>query len=626
MSRWAVVLMAVLAGCSEGPTKPLPPPPKVLEPVAVPSVAQLVLAEGTVKVERKGAVTAATPGPLFEDDVVTTGAASRAILRDPLGRELELGEDTRFKVGPKLSSIEVLAGDISFSGDDGGTGWSDLSVKTPFGVATLKDGAQGRLRFVDGGVTANVSFGTIEFDVIDGGIKTAKAGESFDVSFGSVEFEQPPAPGEVSPVTLVVESGKPQVKRPGEKKFGAAKSKDVLQPGTSILTPAGASARLEAPHLRAVLPPSSSGVTEGLRTEGGQPTLVLSKFVGPLTLHFDGSGAAAVDLGDLTLGGGAESSVAVTQVGKKRRVEVRAGEVAVTVKGKATTLKPGDVVVVDANAAVAAPDARPTIAVNAASRVRVHVDSVASVGLLLPGDSNRLHVARDAEFASTVLQGAVGRQAAVPVAGRAPLFFRVLDGQNQPLKQGRIDFSPDVASARDTATRTDTVSETGQKATVFYQSKVPALTFSFTPQPDVKSWRFRLYRAEALNTAVVDRKASEPKLVLEPGVLEEGEFLWSATALDGSGNEKAGTRMNKLSVVYDNARTSLLIERPLNGERAGGEARGVAPRAAQLFINGKLVKPDDAGRFAVKLGQADTAVFRVVVGDSESYWIRRLKR
>ena len=104
------------------------------------------------------------------------------------------------------------------------------------------------------------------------------------------------------------------------------------------------------------------------------------------------------------------------------------------------------------------------------------------------------------------------------------------------------------------------------------------------------------------------------------------EFLWSATALDGSGNEKAGTRMNKLSVVYDNARTSLLIERPLNGERVGGEARGVAPRAAQLFINGKLVKPDDAGRFAVKLGQADTAVFRVVVGDSESYWIRRLKR
>jgi hypothetical protein len=44
------------------------------------------------------------------------------------------------------------------------------------------------------------------------------------------------------------------------------------------------------------------------------------------------------------------------------------------------------------------------------------------------------------------------------------------------------------------------------------------------------------------------------------------------------------------------------------------------------FINGKLVRPDDSGRFSVKLGAVDQVNFRVVTGDTEAWWLRKLKR
>ncbi|MDP3504873.1 MAG: hypothetical protein Q8S33_31340 [Myxococcales bacterium] len=630
--RLLALLAVSLAGCPEDPALVggAPPTLPTLTPVAATPVAQLVKAEGRVDVERDGGVSKAALEPLFEDDVVVTGPVSLAVLRDSEGRELELGEDTRFKVGAKLSSVEVLAGDISFLSDDGGAGWSGLSVRTPYGVARLSGGATGTLRFVDGGVTGSVTFGTFEFDVPDAGTRSASAGESFGVTFGEFEFDTPPvvppAPA-VEGVTLNVEAGKPQLKRPGDKRYSPAKAKESLPAGTAFQLPPGAAARLSGRNVDAVLAAGSSGVAEGERTEAGQRVLALSKSLGPLTLQFSGRGPAVVELGELKVGGGSESSVAVTQVGKKKRVEVRAGEVAVTVNGVATTLKAGDAVLVDAGGAAVAPPTRPGLVVNALTRVRVAAD-VKELGLQLPADTNRVQVARDPDFAAPFITGTVGKQVVVPLSSKAPMFFRVIDAQGQPMKQGRIDFTPDTASARDTATRTDTVAETGLRATVFYQSKVPALTFQFAAQPDTKAWNFILVSAGALQAPIVERKTSESKLVLDPGVLKEGEYFWSATPLDANGAPKAGVRMNKLSVVYDNARTSLLIDRPLAGERASPSttASGVAPRSVQLFINGKLVRPDDSGRFSVKVGAVDQVIFRVVTGETEAWWLRKLKR
>jgi hypothetical protein len=634
MSAWrvlcrtgSVVAMVSMVACSGKTGEPSPGLPTLPELVKVPvlPVAELVQIEGRVAIERDGGIEKASPGPLYEGDLVATALVSRAVLQDDNGRQLELGEETRFRLGQRLATLEVLAGDISFGSDgDGGAGWSGVTVKTPFGTATLSQGAQGRLRFVDGGVTASVVFGEIEFDAPDAGTKRAKAGETF--TFGAVEFETP-APS-ADGARFVVESGRPQIKRPGEKRFVAAKSEEMLTAGTAFQLPPGASGRLETRHARVLLGPGVSGVSEGVRESSGMGTIALSKMIGSATVLLDGRAPAALAVEDLWLGGGVEATVFVSQVGKKKRVEVRAGEVAVTVNGASTSVKAGDAVMVEGTEVTRAPEARPVLYVNAAPRVRIHAESLRDLGLLVGPESAKIEIAKDPQFASTFLSGAVDKHVVIPTAPKGSLFFRTTENGGVPGRSGRIDFLPDVASARDTATRSDVVSETGQKATVFYQSKVPALTFLFSPQPDAKGWRFRLYRADALAKPVVDRKAAETKLVLEPGVLEEGEFLWSATALDAVGNERSGSRMNKLSVVYDNARTSLLIERPLAGERVGPDVKavGVAPRSSMLFVNGKQVKADESGRFSVAVGAVDLVLFRVVTGESEGYWLRRLKR
>jgi len=608
----------------------LPTLPKVV----VAPVAQVRSTEGQVRVERAlgAAGGAEVKGPVFPGDTVVTGPASFAVLVDGAGRELEVGEDTRFTVGETLTTIEVLDGEFRFSSASGADG--GVSVKTPFGRAELPLGAGGVLRVIDGGLTAEVLAGHFIFFERDAGARDVPAGQTFEVTAGSFTFAPTPrlpVQPEVKVaegVKLVVELGRPLIKRSGQKKFVVAKTGEVLEPGTTLQTPAGASARLTLAHLEVVVPAGASGVTEGVRADGTTQVLTLSRFIGPMTLQLDGKGPARVDLGDAVIGGLSQGSVVVSQVGKKRRVEVKAGEVAVTVNGKSTTVKAGDAVLVDAGGAVAAPQSRPGLVVSASSKVRVYAEGLKDLALLFPGERNRVQVSRDADFATPFIQGQVGTEVAVPAVARGPLFFRTLDEAGQPLKAGRIDFLPDLASARDTATRSDVVAETGQKATVFFQSKVPALTFLFTPQEGAKAFWFRLYRAGALGSPVVEQKTADTRLVLEPGVLEEGEFLWSAAALDGSGVEKTGGRMNKLSVVYDNARTSLLIEKPLTGDRAGADVKavGVAPQRSQLFINGKVVRPDDSGRFSVPVGPVDAVLFKVVSGDTESHWVRRLRR
>lgn len=628
MSRRALaaVLVLALCGCPEETSLPPPvvTPPKLL-PVQAVAVAELVSVQGTVQLERDGGVGPARPAPLFEGDVVVTGPASSALLRDPGGREVELGEETRFRLGEKLASVELLAGDIQFLEGDGGSGWSNLSVRTPGGNATLRDGAAGSLKVVDGGLMAEVTFGFMDFEVQDAGTRTAAPGTK--LVLGSLTFAEPepaPATPEVAPVAFVVEVGRALLTRPGEKRPTPAKSKESAAPGTAFTVPPGASARLEGRHLRVTLGPGTSGISEGERVEGGQTAVEVTRLTGPVTLQFDGKAPTALSAGDLTITSGAESTVVVTQQGKKRRVEVRAGEASITTKDGPVTVKANEAVLVDGGKATASPGPRPALQVSG-TRVRVHGD-VKEVGLVLPEESNRVELAKDADFSAPFVKGTVGRQVVVP-AGRGTVHYRVLDGGGAPSKQGRIDFLKDEASARDTATRSDTVAETGKKATVFYQSKVPALTFVFTPQPEAKGWRFQLLREKDLQP-VVERRAQEPKLILEPGILTEGDFVWSATPLDGNGSARATGPMNKLSVVYDNARSSLLIERPLNGERAAADTRaiGVAPRASQVFLNGKLIKPDDAGRFSVPVGAVETVVFRVVSGDGESFWVRRLRR
>ena len=143
-----------------------------------------------------------------------------------------------------------------------------------------------------------------------------------------------------------------------------------------------------------------------------------------------------------------------------------------------------------------------------------------------------------------------------------------------------------------------------------------------------KGYRLRVYRSKDLSTPLVDKKTNEAKATVDPGVLSEGSYRWSATALDDAGNEKVGGRMNQMDIIFDNSLTSLHIITPRDGDRAdGAKATGTAPLGAKLYINGKPVSTDGSGRFAQPLPKADSVIFRLVMQDgSESYWYRRLKK
>src|SRR5262245_25690732 len=103
MRRWLVCMLA-LCGCPEEQQ------PKVV-PLPEQSVARLVSMEGSVFLTRAPKPKApANPGALLENDELETGDASKALVRAPGGREIELGPNTHFKVHKHLGDIEVTEG------------------------------------------------------------------------------------------------------------------------------------------------------------------------------------------------------------------------------------------------------------------------------------------------------------------------------------------------------------------------------------------------------------------------------------------------------------------------------------------------------------------------------------
>lgn len=620
----AVLLAAALTGCPEEPP-PTPPPPPAPKPVA-----HLAEVEGRVALERDGGASATAKAPLFEGDVVATGPASRALLEDERGRQLELGEETRFRVGSSLTALEVETGEIAFLGDeDGGASWTGASLKTPFGRAVLKDGTAARVRVTGTGLSAEVSIGEIQMDDVDGGVRQAKAGQRLEVGVGAIELDEPPPPEKPAVVTLKVGAGKPQVKPKGATRFAPTTKDTELEAGAAFKVPKGARVQLEGSGFVLDVQPGGSGLVDSVQTLGGVSAVGLTQSQGALTMTLDGSQPAKVTLDGTELSGGKETTATVTPAGKQKRIEVRAGELTVTRDGVTRTLKAGDTLTVGAGPLEEPQALKAALTVPIGRKVRVSADRLGLVGLGLPDDgAHRVQVASDADFHALVVQGVAEKQVVVPAPSRGELFWRTLDDAGQPVAQGRARFTPDTASQREVQAKTDSVAETGLKATIYFQRVVPTLTFTFAAADGAAGYQLRVYRAGELKAPLFEKKVTEPKATVESGQLVEGSYLWSASPLDAAGNETGGGRMNKLDVVYDNSLTTLHIASPKNGDKAGPGvvATGVAPLETTLAINGRPAKLDAQGRFSVPVPKDDVVVFHLKSGGSDSFWVRRLRR
>jgi hypothetical protein len=586
-----------------------------------------------VRLERRGAkASPAQPGSLLEGDVLGTGPNSRAVLRSG-GRELELGEDTTFRLGKTLGTLDVEVGDVTFlSDDDAGT-----QLSTPYGRTTLASGTRARFEASDGGLRLFVDVGGVEFLDDDGGVAVVKKGQRLVLGLGAVEVEdqvlpEKPAPPPAVPsaeVRAIAEAGKPQLKAKGEARSSAAtREGSPALPGTSFTVPPGAALRLDTQGLSVRLGPNTQGLLEAAQAQSDQVALTLALPTAPAALRFTRPATLALtgNKQPLRVHSDGEATAQIQNGPQGRRVEVTIGNIALQSGTQPeVTVKAGEVATVGKAGVTVQQRARPLATLPLGKNVRVLSSKLPEVGLQLPaGKAGRVQVATDPGFTEVLYAGAAKDVLVVPAPRGGQLFWR-MEGEEG---EGRARFLPDTTAATTEAAHSDVVAETGLKATVFFQSTVPALTFNFPAQEGARGYLFRVYR-DSSKPPLLEQRPADNKALVPSGQLPEGRYVWSATALDANGREKVGARMNHMDIVFDNTLTTLSITSPRDGDvaQAGTAAIGIAPLGAKLLINGKAAPLDAGGRFSVRVGKVEAVLFTLLARDgTESLWVRRLKR
>lgn len=617
MKRVLLVLsLLAFAGCPEDP--PVAPPDAGAPPPARVTVAQLSGLKGQVNLTRAGARAAAVAGPLFEGDVLETGADGHALL-SAKGREVELLESSQFRVGASLADLSLSLGELLFEETDGG------EFNTAAGAARTGAGSKVKLQARDGGTSFEVGLGTLELlDVEDGGASTVKAGERFVVGLGVLSLEDVPTP---KPPLEVV---KPKVKLTPR---GNVTLKPKSGPGGKLpaagrdLEESGTFAVEKGSGLRAELDGAAvefDGASKGsLEPSTKDPKLGVTLAAGGARLFL--KAGESVLLGGkkpLTVRAKVASTLVVTATKDGPKVEVLGGETEVSLEGGLPrNLKTAEVATPKGKGLDTGRRGTPILTLPAGKNTRVYWGRAGDVALVFPDGDGVREVSADPQFQSLLVSAAGSDLVVVPAPLKGALYWR--RAGNPESSGGRFERDENASAV---SAKSDTVAETGLKATVYFQSAVPTLTFTFPLKDGAASWRFRVYAVADLKTPLVDRRVSENRTVVESGALREGSYVWSAVAMDKHGVEAPGGRMNKMDVVFDNSVTRLVLSAPRDGERAT-TATGVAPLGSRLSLNGKSVPLDAAGRFSVPTGGAAVLVFKLVSKEgAESQWVRRLAR
>jgi hypothetical protein len=612
-----VLALAVLSGCPEGET----PKPPVVTPPPAPvkvTVAQLSGLKGQVTLTRGGASAAAVAGPLHEGDVLETGADGHALL-SANGREVELLENSRFRVGASLAELDLSLGELMFEETDGG------EFNTAAGALRTGAGSRVKLQARDGGTSFEVGLGTLELlDVVDGGASTVKAGERFVVGIGVLSLEEPvtptPPPEVVKPKVKLTPRGTVMLKpKSGPNTKLAADGKELDEVGTFTVDKSG-QLRAEMDGTTVEFDGASKGTVD---PANGDPKLGITLAAGGARIFLkEGESVLLGGKKPLTVRAKVSSTLVVTATKNGPKVEVLAGETEVAV--------PGSLPRKLATAEVATPKGKgldtgrrpaPILTLPAGKNTRVYWGRAGDVALTFPEGDGVREVSNDPQFQTLLVSAGGSDLVVLPAPLKGALYWRRKGDQESSGARFERDENATAMSAK-----SDTVAETGLKATVYFQSAVPTLTFTFPLKDGAASWRFRVYSVADLKTPLVDRRVNENRTVVDSGSLREGSYVWSAVPQDRAGVEAPGGRMNKMDIVFDNSVTRLVLTSPRDGERAS-TATGLAPLGSRLSLNGKSVPLDGAGRFSVALPAAAVLVFKLVTKDGgESQWVRRVAR
>ncbi|MDY7232561.1 hypothetical protein [Hyalangium rubrum] len=611
------------------------------DPVA-PGLATLTQVQGQVSVQhgvetRPGALNQ----PLYQGDTLVTGPTSAAKVRYVNGVEVQVSENSRFRINgtPGALTLELEEGRIvSTAPKDAETG---LTVTGRFGRAELITASELVLDLRSARPRLTLEYGEIR--VID------PEGETIPLVVAQ-ELELPvrkPKQAEEIPfmrateIVFVLKSqnGKARVRDSQQAAFTEVSSDQPreLGAGASFEVPAQATARLSSSELQVNLEGDTAGTLTAASRQGEQRSYALQLSRGKAQLQF-APGQHSLKLtdaqGSVELKVNEQSAISVSHPQEGSRVTVLTGQVELLADGKSTVLKAGEGVNRSATAAQqGAPDTTPALVLPANAKVRVFSDTVSEAGIRVPEATSgplRVEVAGEPAFREPLLAGRVGEnwvRIAPPAKGE--LHWRFLSEDGTPRAQGSARFQPDrgLSSLSGKSPRAE-VLETGLKASIYFQGAAPSLHFNFDAREGARSYRFRIFRANDPQRPLLERAASRTEFTLEPGALGEGNYLWYVAALGAGGEELSGGRMNKLELVYDNARRGLAISRPKPGERVGrGDVplEGVAPVGSRLSVNGQPVALDAKGRFSQRLPSAQVLVFRLLSDQGEAYWVRNLR-
>jgi len=212
-------------------------------------------------------------------------------------------------------------------------------------------------------------------------------------------------------------------------------------------------------------------------------------------------------------------------------------------------------------------------------------------------------------------------------------FWRLTRTDGNPGRPGSLAIRRDpIARQLASGKLTNVVTDTGIKTTIYFQGKVPALTFKWDVVEAAASYKVRIYPEDDMEKPILEETAKKTRLVLPAGKLKEGTYFWYQSASDSAGKEISASQMNKLSLAFDNATPLLRLEAPRPGHKPDGgqvEVSGLAPPGSRVMVGKDSIEISHDGRFKQTLSGIErraVLIFKLIKkGAGDIYYVRHLR-
>ncbi len=591
----------------------------------------------------------ARAGALPDGAQVRTGEGGEATLTYPDGRVLRLSPGTTLTLGSEEGRLRVrlASGEIVAT-----SGRLAIQLLTPVGEAQLQADSAGRIRVGGSGLDVALDVGGLEITDARGNTATTDAQGRLWVSLDGVEA-QPVLPEEAEPepepaaqpeppaqealkILARAVRGAPTVAAEGARPRRLSRRLEEVPAGAQVKVPPRAQAQTQAGGLGLDLAAGAQAVVAKATTDGVAEQFTVALAAGTAKAQVGAKGAQLTLTSKDAQGTVRTSSPAALELTRRKDglwVAVAAGRIDVGEGDARLTLGAGDQVRFGPSGIGQLLRAKPLWVIDAAD-ARIYGAKGEVLAVRAPEGSakgGRLELSEAADFSPVLAAGSADEALAFTAPARGVMHYRVLpaSGEGAPSFTGTLRFAPERRSRTRPDNALAEVTETGLRATVYFQSTTPPFAFVGAERADAKGYKLQVFAADALTKALVETKGASPRFELARGRIGEGAYVWGVTPTDAAGRELAGGKMNKLEVVYDNSMVTLVLQSPTPGQRVRGATvpvRGIAPLGSRVEVNGEPLQLDGKGRFSKAVPASPVLVFRMVEARGrESYFLRHLR-